>query len=190
MISAKEISESVTCVTETLTVVDPLPLLLVVVVTETDLTLSDEMKKTVVALKTPRSSPETTVMAVVVDVVPPVQDLTALGHLPTIPNGAAACPCEIVLVPVIVTSETCVTAIWTVVVPPCADLLLLHHSVDPPLLFEVLPVDPLHLRSAALVPFHLVTEALETETLETGTTLFPLLDVVVTPVLPDRPLRI
>lgn len=174
MISAKEISESVTCVTETLTVVDPLPLLLVVVVTETDLTLSDEMKKTVVALKTPVSSPEATVMAVVVDVAPPVQDLTALGHLPTIPNGAAACPCEIVLVPVIVTSETCVTAIWTVVVPPCVDLLLLHHSVD-----------PLHLRSAALVLFHLVTE-----TLETGTTLFPLLDVVVTRVLPDRPLRI
>lgn len=184
VISAKEISESVTCVTETLTVVDPLPLLLVVVVTETDLTLSDEMKKTVVALKTPRSSPETTVMAVVVDVVPPVQDLTALGHLPTMPNGAAVCPCEIVLVPVIVTSETCVTAIWTVVVPPCVDLLL-HHSVDLPLLFEVLPVDPLHLCSAALVPFYLVTE-----TLETGTTLFPLLGVVVTPVLPDRPLRI
>lgn len=189
VISAKEISASATCVTETLTVVDLHPLFLVVV-RETDSTLSDEMKKTVVALETPVCSPEMTAMAVSVDVVPPVPDLTTWARLPTIPNllgaaAAATCPCEIVLVPVIETSETCATATWIVVVLPYVDPFLRHHSVDPPNLSEVLPVDPLHLRSAALAPFLLVTGTLETEI-----TLFLLLDVVVTLVWRGRPLRI
>lgn len=188
MISAKEISASATCVIETLTVVD-LPPLFLEVVRETDSTLSDEMKKTVVALETPVCSPEATAMTVTVDLVPPVPDLTTLARFPTIPNlleaaAAAACPCEIVLAPVIETSETCATATWTVVVPRCVDPFLPHHSVDLPLLSEVLPVDPLHLHSAGLAPFLLVTGILATENI-----LF-LLDVVVTLVLPGQPLRI
>lgn len=166
------------------------PPLFLEVVRETDSTLSDEMKKTVVALETPVCSPEATAMAVTVDLVPPVPDLTTLARLPTIPNlleeaaAAAACPCEIVLAPVIETSETCATATWTVVVPRCVDPFLPHHSVDLPLLSEVLPVDPLHLHSAGLAPFLLVTGILATENI-----LF-LLDVVVTLVLPGQPLRI